>query len=408
MSNVVEKFLRYVCIDTQSDPASKTYPSTARQMDLARLLVQELQALGLTDAALDEYGYVMACLPSNLKQSVPAVGFLAHMDTSPDLAGTNVNPQWVEKYDGGDILLDKDKGVVLSPSSFPDLKKYIGQTLITTDGNTLLGADDKAGIAEVMAAVEHLVVHPEIPHGDVCIGFTPDEEIGHGVDYFDVKKFGAQFAYTLDGGEVGEASFETFNAASAHITIRGRGVHPGAAKNKMVNAALIAMELNAMLPVSERPAVTSGYEGFYHLTRIQGTVEEASLDYILRDHDRQKFEAKKDFLQKAVEELNERYDGRLTLELRDSYYNMREKIEPVMPIFDAVKEAIQAAGLTPSVVPVRGGTDGSRLSYMGLPTPNIFTGGHNAHGRYEYIPVPSMEKAVEVILNLIAITTRPA
>jgi tripeptide aminopeptidase len=407
MSNVVEKFIRYVKIDTQSNPGSKTYPSTAKQLDLARLLVAELKAFGLHNAALDEYGYVMACLPSNLGRSVPAIGFLAHMDTSPDMSGSSVNPQIVTQYDGGDIILDKEKGVVLSPSAFPDLQKYVGQTLITTDGATLLGADDKAGIAEIMAAVEHLAAHPEIPHGDVCIGFTPDEEIGHGVDHFDVKKFGAEFAYTVDGGEVGEANFETFNAAFARIVIRGRSVHPGAAKNKMVNAALIAMELNALLPVNERPAFTSGYEGFYHLTRMQGTVEEAALEYILREHDRQKFEAKKALIQRSVDFLNARYDGRLTLELRDSYYNLREKIEPVMYIFETVKEAIRAAGLTPNVTPVRGGTDGSQLSYKGLPTPNLFTGGHNAHGRYEYIPEQSMEKAVEVILNIIGIIAQP-
>jgi tripeptide aminopeptidase len=401
MSNVIEKFIRYIKIDTQSLPGSKTYPSTTKQLDLARLLVTELKAFAVGNAVLDDYGYVIASLPSNLGKPAPAIGFLAHMDTSPDMSGANVNPQFIEKYDGGDILLNQAANVVLSLSAFPELKKYIGQTLITTDGTTLLGADDKAGIAEIMAAVEYLVSHPEVKHGDICIGFTPDEEVGHGVDHFDVAKFGAEFAYTIDGGEVGEAAFETFNAAHARILIHGRNVHPGAAKDKMVNASLVAMELNALLPVNERPEFTSGYEGFYHLTKLQGTVEDASLEYIIRDHNRQKFEARKALMQSAVAFLNARYENRLTLELKDTYYNLREKIEPVMHIVETAEQAIRAAGLTPIVAPVRGGTDGSRLSFMGLPTPNIFTGGHNAHGKYEYIPVQSMEKAVEVILKII-------
>ena len=401
MTNVIEKFIRYIKIDTQSNPASKSYPSTAKQLDLARLLLAELQSLGLSGAVMDEFGYVMAKLPSNLDKPAPAIGFLAHMDTSPDMSGTKVNPQFIENYDGSDIVLDKANNVVISRAAFPELKKYIGQTLITTDGTTLLGADDKAGIAEIMTAVEYLVRHPEIQHGDLCIGFTPDEEVGHGVDHFDIHKFGAEFAYTVDGGEVGEVAFETFNAAHARIVIHGRNVHPGAAKDKMVNASLVAMELNAMLPVNERPEFTSGYEGFYHLTHIQGNVEEAALEYILRDHDRQKFEIKKTFMEQAVALLNLRYEGRLTLELKDTYYNLREKIEPVMHIVEAAEKAIRAAGLAPILAPVRGGTDGSRLSYMGLPTPNIFTGGHNAHGKYEYVPVQSMEKAVEVILKII-------
>jgi len=403
MSNVVEKFIRYIKIDTASDPASKTVPSTAKQLDLARLLLAELQALGLDNAALDEFGYVTAKLQSNLDKPAPAIGFLAHMDTSPDMSGANVNPQFIESYDGGDIPLDKAGQVVLSPLAFPDLKKYIGQTLITTDGATLLGADDKAGIAEIMTAVEYLVQHPEIKHGDICIGFTPDEEIGRGVDYFDVPKFGAQFAYTMDGGEAGEVAYETFNAAQARVTVHGRSVHPGAAKNKMVNAARIAMELDAMLPVNERPEFTSGYEGFYHLTRMQGSVEEAFLEYIIRDHDREKFASKKALIERAVAFLNARYEGRLSLVMSDTYYNLREKIEPVMHIVESAKQAIGAVGLTPVLAPVRGGTDGSRLSYMGLPTPNLFTGGHNAHGNYEYVVVQSMEKAVEVILKIIAI-----
>ncbi len=400
MTNVIEKFIRYIKIDTQSSPASKTYPSTAKQLDLARLLLEELKALDLS-AALDEYGYVTAKMPSNLGRPAPAVGFLAHMDTSPDISGANVNPQFVENYDGGDIVLNQAANVILTQADFPELKKYIGQALITTDGTTLLGADDKAGIAEIISAVETLVRHPEIRHGDICIGFTPDEEVGHGVDHFDVHKFGAEFAYTMDGGEVGEVAFETFNAAHARILIHGRNVHPGTAKNKMINAALVAMELNALLPVNERPEYTSGYEGFFHLTKVQATVEEAALEYIIRDHDRQKFEARKALMERSVAFLNSRYDGRLSLELKDTYYNLREKIEPVMYIFETAEKAIRAVGLTPIIAPVRGGTDGSRLSFMGLPTPNVFTGGHNAHGKYEYIPVRSMEKAVEVILKII-------
>lgn len=403
MINVIEKFIRYIKIDTQSNPASKSYPSTEKQFGLAHLLVAELQALGLSSAAVDKFGYVMAKLPSNLGRPAPAIGFLAHMDTSPDMSGAQVNPQFIENYDGSDIILDKANNIVISRAAFPELKKYVGQTLITTDGTTLLGADDKAGIAEIMTAVEYLVGHPKVKHGDLCIGFTPDEEVGHGVDHFDIHKFGAEFAYTVDGGEVGEVAFETFNAAHARIVIHGRNVHPGAAKNKMVNASLVAMELNALLPVNERPEYTSGYEGFYHLTHIQGTVEEAAFEYIIRDHDRQKFEAKKTFMEQAVALLNTRYENRLSLELKDTYYNLREKIEPVMHIVETAEKAIRAAELTPILAPVRGGTDGSRLSYMGLPTPNIFTGGHNAHGKYEYIPVQSMEKAVEVILKIIDI-----
>jgi tripeptide aminopeptidase len=423
MSSVVDRFIRYVKIDTQSDLDSETFPSTAKQLDLARLLMQELNALGLKDVTLDEHGYVTAKLPSNLGQpdllpwptrqgrqdtrrGAPAIGLMAHMDTSPDMSGANVRPHFVEHYDGGDIVLDQENRVVLSPSDFPDLKKYTGQTLITTDGTTLLGADDKAGVAEIMAALEYLVNHPTVRHGELCIGFTPDEETGRGVDYFDVKKFGADFAYTIDGEELGEVQFETFNAARARIRIHGRSVHPGTAKGKMINAALVAMELNAMLPPGERPELTDGYEGFYHLTHLEGAVEEARLDYLIRDHDRQKFEAKKAFLEACTALLNQRYNGRLSLEISDTYYNMREKIEPVMHIFETARQAITAVGLTPIVGPVRGGTDGCRLSYMGLPTPNIFTGGHNAHGKYEFIPVESMEKSVEVILKIIELYAR--
>ena len=423
MSSVVDRFLRYVKIDTQSNQDSKSLPSTDKQLNLARLLEQELISLGLKDVTLDALGYVMAKLPSNLdhpapaatsqaeqnarpRGGVPAIGFLAHMDTSPDMSGANVKPHFVDPYAGGDIVLNRERQVVLSPSDFPDLKKYIGQTLITTDGTTLLGADDKAGAAEIMAALQHLVEHPSIKHGELCIGFTPDEETGHGVDHFDVKKFGADFAYTVDGGEVGEVQFETFNAARARVSIHGRSVHPGSAKGKMINAALVALELNGMLPPDERPELTEGYEGFFHLAHIEGSVEEAHLDYLIRDHDRQKFIAKKALLTECVATLNQRYDNGLSLEMNDTYYNMSEKIEPVMHIFDTACTAIHAVGLTPIIGPVRGGTDGSRLSYMGLPTPNLFTGGHNAHGPYEYIPIESMEKSVEVILKIIELYTQ--
>jgi tripeptide aminopeptidase len=403
MSNVVEKFLRYVKIDTESDPNSKTHPSSANQLDLARLLVEELKTLGLANASLDDFGCVMAKLASNTHAPVPAIGFLAHMDTSPDLTGAGVNPQLVPNYDGGDVILNRAQSIVLSPATFPEITQYTGQTLITTDGTTLLGADDKAGVAEIMAAVEYLVTHPEVKHGDICIGFTPDEEIGQGIKYFDVKRFGADFAYTVDGGEVGSAEYETFNAAHALIRIKGRSVHPGSAKNKMVNAAQIAVELHNMLPAGERPESTEGYEGFFHLTHLRGSIEEAELHYIIRDHDRQKFEARKALIQNNVAVLNDRYGQRLSLEMGDSYYNMREIIEPVKSIFEAALQAIRAVGLTPTVSPVRGGTDGSQLSFMGLPTPNIFTGGHNAHGRFEYIPAESMEKAVEVIVKIVEI-----
>ncbi len=402
MPGVVEKFLRYVEIDTQSDLDLPSCPSTQKQLDLARLLFAELQALGLKGVSLDENGYVMASLPANVEKDVPVVGFLAHVDTSPEMSGANVHPHFVENYDGKDILLDPDKEVALSPENFPDLLKYVGQTLITTDGTTLLGADDKAGVAEIMAAVETLATHPEIKHGAVKVAFTPDEEIGRGPDLFDVKKFGAEFAYTIDGGEIGELQYENFNACRAEVTIQGRGVHPGEAKDKMVSALLIGMELNEMLPVNERPAYTAGYEGFYHLERFEGKVEEAKIVYILRDHDRQKFEAKKSLLQSAAAYLNEKHGaGRVSLKLTDQYYNMKEKILPVWHVIEVAEKALRAAGVEPLVIPIRGGTDGSQLSYKGLPTPNIFAGGHNFHGKYEYIPVASMEKAVEVILNIV-------
>jgi len=400
MQSVIDRFIRYIKIDTESARKSDTFPSTKKQLNLAKLLEGELKDLGLADAAIDEYGYVTATLPANTDaDGIPVIGFLAHMDTSPDLSGANVNPQFIEDYDGGTVVLNAEKGITMSPEEFPDLKKYVGKTLITTDGTTLLGADDKAGAAEVMAAVEYLLEHPEIKHGTIKIGFTPDEEVGSGVDYFDVEKFGADFAYTVDGGEVGEVQFENFNAAGAELTIHGRNVHPGKAKLKMRNALLIGMELNELLPVFERPEFTEKYEGFYHLYQFGGTVEEATMTYIIRDHDREKFETKKRLIQKAANYINDKYgDEIVTLNLEDQYYNMREKVEPHPEIMAIAIQAIKSVGLTPKIDPVRGGTDGSRLSYMGLPTPNIFTGGHYGHGKYEFIPTFAMEKAVETLV----------
>lgn len=399
--SVVERFVHYVKVFTQSDHDSNTFPSTARQFDLARILVDELNDLGLVDVYLDESGYVYGTLPATTTALAPVIGFIAHMDTSPDLSGENVDPQMVN-YKGGDIVLNQEQGIILSPREFPDLEKYVGKTLITTDGTTLLGADDKAGVAEIMAALEYLAANPNIQHGVIKVGFTPDEEVGHGADRFDVERFAADFAYTLDGGEIGELQYENFNAAAAKIKIQGRSVHPGTAKNKMINASLVAIELNNLLPADQRPENTEKYEGFYHLTQFNGDVETAELKYLIREHDRPMFEAMKKNLADIVAGLNQKYgDNRVTLELKDSYYNMREQIEPVMHVIELARSAIEAVGVKPLVIPIRGGTDGSRLSYMGLPCPNIFTGGHNAHGRYEYIPVFAMEKAVDVILQIV-------
>ena len=404
MSTVVERFLRYVKMDTQSDEHSESFPSSAKELALARLLAGELEALGLQGVSVDANGYVMGWLPATVDRSVPVVGLIAHMDTSPELTDSGVNPKIIEDYDGGDILLDPGQGFVLSPREFPELRDYTGQALITTDGNTLLGADDKAGVAEIMAALEELAAHPERPHGRLAVCFTPDEEIGRGADRFDLDRFGADLAYTVDGGEIGEFNYENFNAAKAHITIRGRSVHTGDAKGKMVHAAEIAIELDRMLPADERPQLTEGYEGFYHLGHIQGGVESASLAYILRDHDRQKFEARKQRISDVVSEINRRYgEGTARMQLEDQYYNMRERLAPEMPIVQYALQAMRDSGVEPRVLPIRGGTDGARLTYMGLPTPNLFTGGHNYHGRYEYIPIPSMEKAVAVLLRLVAL-----
>ncbi len=400
MESVIDKFLRYVKIDTQSDENSDTTPSTEKQWNLAKLLVKELKEMGLDDASVDENGYVMATLPANTSKKTQTVGFISHMDTAPDASGENVNPQIIENYDGKAISLGDN--AVLSPDDFPELNDYVGKTLITTDGTTLLGADDKAGIAEIMTAVEYLTIHGEIEHGDVKIGFTPDEEIGRGADKFDVKKFGADFAFTIDGGRIGELEYENFNAAGLTVKVKGRNVHPGTAKNQMINSMLIAMEFNAMLPADQRPEHTEGYEGFYHLIHMQGTVDQSELKYIIRDHDRGKFEDKKALAQAVADFLNKKYgNGTVILEMKDQYYNMKEKIEPVKYIVDIAEQAMKDAGVEPVIKPIRGGTDGSKLSFMGLPTPNIFTGGHNFHGIHEYIPVESMEKAVEVIVNVI-------
>jgi tripeptide aminopeptidase len=399
---VLERFLRYIKIDTQSDDGSETYPSTKKQFELAKILEKELMEIGLKDISLDEHCYLMATLPANTTKKIPVIGLIAHMDTSPDMSGANVNPQILQKYDGKDIVLNKAKNLVMSVKEFPELLEYKGQTLITTDGNTLLGADDKAGIAEIITAVKYLMDHPEIKHGEIKVGFTPDEEIGRGVDKFDVKKFGAEFAYTLDGGGVGELEFENFNAAHAKVIFNGRNIHPGYAKDKMINAMILAMEFNGMLPVNERPEFTQDYEGFYHLIKMDGSVENASIQYIIRDHDRSKFEAKKVFIQQTVDYMNRKYrENTVVLELKDQYFNMREQVEKTFHIVETARKAMEAVGVAPKVVPIRGGTDGARLSYMGLPCPNIFAGGHNFHGKMEYVPVESMEKAVMVILKII-------
>ena len=398
---VLERFLRYIKTDTQSDENSETTPSTPRQFDLANMLRKEMEDLGLTGISLDDKCYLMGTLPANTPKKVPVVGFIAHMDTSPDMPGKVENPRFVENYQGDDIVINRELNLVLSPEEFPELLRYKGNTLITTDGTTLLGADDKAGIAEIMTAVEYLVNHPEIEHGTIRIGFTPDEEIGRGVDHFNVAGFDADFAYTLDGGGVGELEYENFNAAGAKVYIQGRNIHPGYAKDKMLNAMLMAMEFNALLPVNERPEFTTGYEGFFHLIRMEGSVEKAMLQFIIRDHDRAKFGKRKMQMEACVSFMQNRYGTEsFRLEMKDQYYNMREKVEPVFHIVELARTAMEDLGIVPEVVPIRGGTDGARLSYMGLPCPNIFAGGHNFHGKFEYVPVESMEKATRVILRI--------
>lgn len=403
--HIINRFISYVKIDTESDPESSTTPSTVKQWDLANKLVEELKSIGLEDVTIDENAYIMATLPSNVDHEVPTIGFISHFDTSPDFTGANVNPQIIENYDGSDILLNKEKNIILSPSYFEDMLLYKGQTLITTDGTTLLGADDKAGICEIVSAMEYLINHPEILHGKIRIGFTPDEEIGRGAHKFDVEKFGADWAYTMDGSQVGELEFENFNAAQAKLIFKGKIVHPGYAKGKMVNAMYYASEFINSLPRKETPENTEGYEGFFHLTQMNGRVEEAKLQYIIRDHDKEKFEARKSLMQQIAEDLNTKYEKEtVTIEIKDQYYNMKEKVAPVMHIVDIAEEAMKQLDIKPLIKAIRGGTDGSQLSYMGLPCPNIFAGGHNFHGRYEYVPVESILKATEVICKIAELT----
>lgn len=400
MKSIKDRFLEYVKVDTQSDPSSSTTPSTSKQWNLANRLAEELRAIGMTEVTIDENSYVMATLESNLAYEVPTIGFIAHFDTSPDFSGTNVNPQIIENYDGGDIVLNKELNVVLSPSYFEDLSQYKGQTLITTDGTTLLGADDKAGIAEIITAMEYLIENPQIKHGKIRVGFTPDEEIGRGAHKFDVSRFGAAWAYTMDGSQIGELEYESFNAAGAVITITGKSVHPGYAKNKMVNSILIAQQFLQGLPSEEIPEKTSGREGFFHITDIHGDIEKTVIELIIRDHSREKFEDRKQQLTALVQRLKEQCNGSISLEIKDQYYNMRERIEPVFHIVEVAKEAMENLGIHPIIKPIRGGTDGSQLSFMGLPCPNIFAGGHNFHGKYEYVPLESMEKATQVIVEI--------
>lgn len=404
--NVVERFLKYVKYATQSDPHTGLNPSTPGQMEFAYVLAEEMKAIGLQEVTVDQYGYVMGFLPSNMERETPAVGFIAHMDTSPEMSGRHVNPQMITNYAGNDILLNKEKNIVLTTEEFPELANYIGQTLITTDGNSLLGADDKAGIAEILTAVEYLILHPEMKHGKLCICFTPDEEIGQGPDHFDIRKFGAKFAYTVDGGELGELEFENFNAAHARLVFKGRNFHPGYARNKMINSITVANEFLASLPKKEIPENTSGYEGFFHVSAFCGDVEKTVVDILIRDFDRDRFEWRKNTIENGVREFSKRYGLMIDLELKDQYYNMREKIEPAYYMIDIAKRAMQEVDVKPLIVPIRGGTDGARLSFMGLPTPNLFTGGHNFHGRYEYIPVNAMEKAVQVIVRIAELCTK--
>ena len=403
MNNLVERFLRYVSVDTQSNEDSQTQPSTMKQLNLLSMLRGELLAMGV-EATLDEYGYVMARIPSNVDAHVPAVGFISHVDTSPDASGADIKPQIIHDYDGSAIALKGVDGLYLDPKDFPELLRHKGEDLITTDGTTLLGADDKAGVAEIMNAVEYIMTHPEFKHGPICIGFTPDEEIGRGVAKFDVARFGADYAYTMDGGEVGELEFENFNAAAATVTIQGRNVHPGYAKGKMKNAILIGMELNSLLPIEQRPEYTSDYEGFFHIISYKGTVENCTFSYILREHDLDKHEAQKAELRRCVDFINAKYgEGTASVEIRHQYYNMRKQVEPHYHIVEKAIKAMEMEGIKPKVQPIRGGTDGANLSFMGLPCPNIFAGGLNFHGKFEWVSIQSMEKASKVVLNIISL-----
>ncbi|WP_029451784.1 peptidase T [Clostridium algidicarnis] len=402
MSKVVEKFLKYVKFETKSDETTGKTPSTEGQIILAKELCKELQLMGMKEPSVDDNGYVMATLPSNLNKVVPTIGFIAHMDTSPDMSGKSVKPQIIEDYKGGDIILNKDLNIILSKKDFPEIENYIGKTLITTDGTTLLGADDKAGIAEIMTAMEYLIDHPEIKHGEIKLGFTPDEEIGEGADHFDVERFAADFAYTIDGGKIGELEYENFNAAGVKVVINGRNIHPGNAYGKMINSITIASEFMAMLPSKEVPEKTKEYEGFYLLTNIKGAVEKTTLSYIIRDFDKDNFEKRKENIKSIGKTINDKYGmDIIEVKVKDQYYNMKEKIEPVKHVVDIAFKAMEQVGVTPIVTPIRGGTDGARLSYMGLPTPNIFAGGENFHGKYEFVCKESMEKAVEVIIKIV-------
>ncbi|MGB1211553.1 tripeptide aminopeptidase [Lacinutrix venerupis] len=403
--DIIKRFVGYVTVDTESDPESDTTPSTAKQWDLANALVDELKAIGMSDVTIDENAYIMATLPSNVDHDVPTIGFISHFDTTPDFTGANVKPQIIENYDGKDIMLNEAENIVLSPDYFEDLLLYKGQTLITTDGTTLLGADDKAGITEIVSAMEYLIANPQIKHGTIKVGFTPDEEIGRGAHKFDVEKFGADWAYTMDGSQIGELEYENFNAAGAKVRVKGKIVHPGYAKGKMVNSMYIATEFINSLPRMETPEHTEGYEGFFHLYSINGEVEDTVMQYIIRDHDREHFEARKEVMQKITNEINSQYGKEvIEIEIKDQYFNMKEKVEPVMHIVDIAEEAMKQLDIKPLIKAIRGGTDGSQLSYMGLPCPNIFAGGHNFHGRYEYVPVESMIKATEVICKICEIT----
>ncbi|WP_299365688.1 peptidase T [Winogradskyella sp.] len=405
MQHIIDRFISYVTIDTESDPNSNTTPSTKKQWDLAHKLTKELISIGMKDVSIDNNAYVMATLPSNVDHEVPTIGFISHFDTSPDFTGKGVKPRVIKNYDGKDIALNVEENIILSPSYFEDLRLYIGQTLIVTDGTTLLGADDKAGITEIVTAMEYLINHPEIKHGTIKVAFTPDEEIGRGAHKFDVEKFDADWAYTMDGSQIGELEYENFNAAAAKIKVKGKIVHPGYAKGKMVNSMYYATEFINALPKEETPEHTEGYEGFFHLHNIEGKVEETTLQYIIRDHDKDKFEARKTFMENIAKDLNQKFESDIfELDIKDQYYNMREKVEPMMHIVDIAEEAMTSLGITPLIKPIRGGTDGSQLSYMGLPCPNIFAGGHNFHGRYEYVPVESMQKAVEVICKIAELT----
>lgn len=409
MQHIIDRFISYVTIDTESDASSDTTPSTAKQWDLANKLAEELKAIGMEDVTIDKHSYVMATLPSNVDHEVPVIGFVSHFDTTPDFTGANVKPQIVPNYDGGDIVLNKELNIVLSPSYFKDMLQYKGQTLITTDGTTLLGADDKAGITEIVTAMEYMIQHPEIKHGKIRVCFTPDEEIGRGADLFDVEKFGAEWAYTMDGSQIGELEYENFNAAAAKITFKGISVHPGYAKGKMINSMLLANKFISKLPKGEVPEKTKGYEGFFHVVGLSGSIEKTTLDIIIRDHDRNLFEKRKKQIHKIADKINKKFENQFggdvaIAEVKDYYYNMKEMVEPVMHIVDIAEKAMKDLGIEPIIKPIRGGTDGSRLSYMGLPCPNIFAGGHNFHGKYEYVPVESMQRAVEVIVKIAELT----